>query len=183
MKQVHYLLIAKHLTDDSEVLFFKTRLEAEKEYINRVKPLLDICKSNNLVEEENFEFFSDWGVRFNGGDNSDLDALLSGGVNHYFMVNTISVEDDVTHYFAEFMEWVDDSKIILLNEKDAINMWESRVNNDIEEANLDIDRTDEKTWEGKDGRTIFSLINNSAYFGHDDDVTWTYKYGKINFAY
>jgi len=119
MKTINFVFIAQQLTDDSEVHFFNTPLEAENYFNNEVKPLLVICLEEDLPEDEAYTANEKGNViRFNLGYNRDLDEKLAD-TNKYYYWDSIEVEDDITHYFAQFSDWVDDSSIEFMTEKAA----------------------------------------------------------------
>lgn len=196
MKQLHYVLIAKHLTGDSEVQFFETRKEAVRCFKGLTKPLLDICMKNELEEDEAYSFGQTRDiVRFDSGYDEDLDKAL-GECNHYYCMGVVEVNEDVTHYVAEFSEWVDESTIRFFTEEKAKEVWNDMIDDDIEKAesyhNLKINRYDQTTWEDKSGMTLFQeshytdtrFTNNSysdVYVGYSSEYTWTYRIGKIIF--
>lgn len=190
MKTLHFVLIAKSLTGDSEVRFFNNRLKAEHFFNTNTQPLLEICERNELEEDEVFNFGADKHiVRFNSGYHSELDTNL-GHCHHYYYLAEIEVDDDVTHYFVEFSELVDESTIQFFNEQQAKEIWNQRIDEDIVIADghygYIIDRNDETTWEDEDGMTLYqethySDIYSDAYFGTSPDITWTFRVSHIIF--
>jgi hypothetical protein len=183
MKVLHFVLIAKHLTGDSEVVFFPSHLRAECFFGSKVSPLLEICERNELEEDDAYSFGQTKNiVRFDSGYDEELDALL-GECNHYYYLGQIEVDDDVTHYVADFSEWVDESTIEFFNEQKAKEVWDDKINDEIilaaEHDNIHINRHDQSTWEDKDGMTLFMETNSDAYFGTSSDLTWTFRIGKI----
>jgi hypothetical protein len=188
MKVLHFVLIAKHLTGDSKVVFFPSRLTAERFFQIKVTPLLEICYRNGLAEDEAYSFGQTQDiVRFDSGYDEELDALL-GECNNYYYLGQIEVEVDVTHYVADFSEWVDESTIEFFTEEKAKEVWNDKVDNEIivaaEHENIHINRYDQSTWEAKDGMTLFmethySDMYSDAYFGVSSDLTWTFRIGKI----
>jgi hypothetical protein len=186
MKQLHYVLIAQHLTGDSSVHFFPTSAKAQRFFDNKVTPLLEICYKNKLEEDDVYSFGQTKNiVRFDIGYNDELDALL-GECNHYYRLDTIEVDDDVTHYVAEFSEWVDESNIKFFTENEAREVWNDKVDDSIVIAShherCEINRYNQDTWES-DGVTVFQQTDednhSDAYFGFSTDFTWTYRIGKI----
>ena len=121
MKTLHYVMITKHLTGDSEVLFFNSSAKARDYFIAVTNPLLKVCLDEQLVEDKVYYPTLDakgnvkmW--RFNGGENNALDELI-GGINHCYQIGSAKVNDDVTHYVADFSEYVDESTISFWNEQ------------------------------------------------------------------
>jgi hypothetical protein len=190
MKTLHYVLVGRHLTGDSEIQFFHTRKEAVRFFKAQTSPLLEICYTNKLEEDEVYSFNEDKSaVRFDSGYDDELDSLL-GECNHYFYLGATNVEDDVTHYVADFSEWVDESTVEFFNEQRAKEVWNERVDREIQNASeyegADINREDESTWETEDGMTLFQETHHSdmysdAYFGAAEDLTWTFRVGQIIF--
>lgn len=185
MRVLHFVLNAKHLTGDSEVVFFPSRLRAERYFNSKVSPLLEICERNDLEEDEVYSFGQTTDiVRFDSGYDDELDAAL-GEVNQYFYLGQAEVEDDVTHYVAEFSEWVDESTIEFFNEQKAKEVWNDKIDNEINATPYHkIDRNDDSTWEDEGGMTLFletdySDIYSDAYFGTSSDLTFTYRIGMI----
>jgi hypothetical protein len=190
MKQLHFVLIAKHLTGDSEVQFFETRKEAVRCFKGLTKPLLDICVKNELEEDEAFSFGQERDcVRFDSGYDEDLDKAL-GECNHYYRLGMVEVNEDVTHYVADFSEWVDESVIDFFTEEKAKEVWNDKIDEEIALASqyqgVEISRYHQDTWEDKSGMTLYqethySDMYSDAYFGHSTDMTWTFRIGKIIF--
>lgn len=180
-KQIHYLMVATHLTGDSEVLFFKTREEAEQEFRKRTQHLLSI---DGLEEHTDYYEVDDWSIRFYGNENEDLMAEL-GEVDHYFTVGTIEVQDDVNYYIADFSEHVDESTITFLNREDAVIRYNDLVDDGVDMCVQycdGVNRYDNNTWESDSG-TLFSETDNEdgstdAFFGFSD-VYWTYRIGEV----
>ncbi len=177
-KQIHYLIIARHLPSDSEVLFFKTVEEAKAEFQKRTQPLFAVDK---LEEDNDYWIEDEWAVRFNSGGNQLLSDEL-GEVDHYFKVGTQDVEDDCDCYVADFSEYVDESMIKFFNRENAVVNY-----NDMVESALAIEgkvnRYDQSTWENDDYGTLFTESDNDdgstdAFFGMHD-VYWTYRIGKV----
>lgn len=183
-KQIHYLMVATHLTGDSELHFFKTREEAQAEFQKRTQPLLVI---EGLEEDEDY-YTTDNGVRFYSGTNEELSAEL-GDVDHYFEVNTVEVDDDVECYVADFSEWVDESVIKFYNKQDAITRYNDMVEQGLElinseDFNHNVIRGNQDTWESEDSGTLFMESDNDdgstdAFFGARE-VYFTYRLGKID---
>ena len=191
MKLVHYVLIAQQLTGDSEILFFPSPTQAMDKYRELTDPLLSICLTKNLEHEDVFDYnYNDGGQphtsRFNSGHDEDLDNLL-GENNTYYEVTTLQIPDDATHYVCQFFEYVDDSSVCFFNKKEAILHYNELVDESIRIAhdhnNIQINRYNPETWEGKGIQTLFSEDHKSthtdAFFGYDD-IYWTYRIGSIN---
>jgi hypothetical protein len=188
MKTLYFVMIAQHLTGDSEVVFFPSRLRAERYFQNKVTPLLEICERNELEEDEVYLFGQTKDiVRFNVGYDSELDAALNE-CNHYYYLGQVDVDDDVTHYVADFSDWVDESTIEFFNEERAKEVWNDKIEEELNLAaelhGIEIDRYHQDTWENKEGMTLFqethySDMHSDAYFGFSNDCTWTFRVGKI----
>lgn len=189
MRELHYVLIAKHLPSDSEVSFFPTREQADTFFNSHVEPLLKVCIDNELEEDEAYSFGQTKNiVRFDSGYDEDLDMLL-GECNHYYYVNSVKVDDDANYFVAEFSEWVDESTIEFFNKKNAIVKYNDMVDdtlkimNDSRRDDEGVNRYDNSTWDDDDG-TLFSEIDNGedgstdAFFGFTD-VYFTYRIGEI----
>lgn len=174
-------MVATHLPSDSELHFFKTREEAQAEFQKRTQPLLAI----EGLEEDDDYYTTDNGVRFYSGNNEELSGEL-GDVDHYFEVNTVEVNDDCECYIADFSEHVDDSTVTFLNREDALFRYNDLVDDGIDmcvQLWEGVNRYDNNTWEGSDGSTLFSEIDNEdgstdAFFGFSA-IYWTYRIGKI----
>jgi hypothetical protein len=187
MKQLHYVLIAKHLPSDSEVQFFPTREEADTYFNSCVQPLLKVCIDNELEEDEAYSYGQTNNIiRFDSGYDEELDSLL-GECNHYYYVNSVEVADDVNYYVADFSEWVDESTIEFYNKETAIVKYNDMVDDVIESVNdrhrYGVNRYDNNTWESDDNGTLFSEADNDdgstdAFFGHTD-VYFTFRIGEI----
>ena len=184
MKLIHYVLIAKTLTGDSEVKFFDKEFKAKEYFRERTEPLLAICREEGLEEDDVYyegENRQSW--RFNAGESEALDAEL-GECNTYIAWATVEVNDDVTHYFAEYSDWVDDSSITFYNETDARIFYESSVMDALDTAEYQdvyIDRADTKTWQ-VDGQPTYFTENETkteAFFGFDSDMYWTVVLGEL----
>ena len=191
MKLVHYVLIAQQLTGDSEILFFPTPTQAMDKYRELTDPLLSICLTKNLEDEDVFDYnYNDGGQphtsRFNSGHDEDLDNLL-GENDTYYEVTTLQIPDDATHYVCLFSEYDDESSVVFFNKADAIKNYNNMVDNDIEVADdvtaYGIKRYDQSTWEQEGTQTLFSETHKEGYteafFGYDD-VYWTHRIGSIN---
>ena len=189
MKQLHYVLIAKHLPSDSEVSFFPTREQADAFFNSHVEPLLKVCIDNELEEDEAYSYGQTKNIiRFDSGYDEELDGLL-GECNHYYYVNSVEVTDDVNYFVAELSEWVDESTIELCNKQNAIIKYNTMVDDNLMMLNdyrRDVDgvnRYDNTTWDDENG-TIFSEIDNAddgstdAFFGYTD-VYFTIRIGEI----
>ena len=193
MKTLHYILIARHLTGDSEVLFFPTAEKAADHYDGLVKPITTLCVSEHLDEDVFYKCNTDSkgvivGWRFNSGENDALDELLSDDCNHYYELGQVEVDDDVTHYVVQFSEWVDDTDIRFYNERQALQSLTELVNEGIQMCEdyegHKIDRADCSTWNNSEGMTLFSETSNThlidVYFGYGD-TTSTVRFGNIHF--
>jgi len=196
MKLLNFVMVAKHLTGDSEVHFFPTNEEADAFFDGLVKPLLDVCMKNDLEEDEAYSFgqTKDMSstllynvVRFDSGYDSELDALLDE-CNHCYRMDSIEVPENVTHYVADFSEWVDESVIEFYTEQEAKEVWNDKIDEEIRLASkyhgIEISRHHQETWDDKSGVNLFqethySDIYSDAYFGHSD-MTWTFRIGIIN---
>jgi hypothetical protein len=187
MKQLHYVLIAKHLPSDSEVSFFPTREQADAFFNSCVEPLLKVCVDNELEEDEAYSYGQTKNiVRFDSGYDEELDGLL-GECNHYYYVNSVEVADDVNTFIAEFSEWVDESTIEFFNKETAIIKYNDMVDDTLQIMNdshrYGVNRYDNTTWETDDNGTLFSEIDNEdgstdAFFGFTE-VYFTYRIGEI----
>jgi len=192
MKTLHYVMITKHLTGDSEVLFFDSSAKARDYFIAVTNPLLKVCLDEQLVEGEVYFPTLDakgnvsmW--RFNGGENVALDELI-GEVNHCYQIGSAKVNDDVTHYVADFSEYVDESTISFWNEKQAIEQYNDLIDNELEMANDNgfyINRYDNTTWVDDEGKILFQeeigLPYGECYFGWFEQPTNTIRCGKIDY--
>lgn len=189
MRELHYVLIAKHLPSDSEVSFFPTREQADAFFNSHVEPLLKVCIDNELEEDEVYSFGQTKNiVRFDSGYNEDLDSLL-GECNHYYYVNSVKVGDDANYFVADFSEWVDESTIEFFNKETAIIKYNDMVDDTLEMMNNSrrdteqVNRYDNTTWDDEDDGTLFSETDNGdgstdAFFGFTD-VYFTYRIGEI----
>jgi hypothetical protein len=189
MKQLHYVLIAKHLPSDGEAHFFPTREQADAFFNSHVEPLLKVCIDNELEEDEAYSYGQTKNIiRFDSGYDEELDGLL-GECNHYYYVNSVEVTDDVNYFVAELSEWVDESTIEFCNKQNAIIKYNDMVDdnlmmlNDYRRDENSVNRYDNSTWEDENG-TIFSEIDNAddgstdAFFGYTD-VYFTIRIGEI----
>jgi hypothetical protein len=188
-KQINYLLIAFGVTGDSNVLFYATPELAEQAFKNLTQPLVDVCMNNYYDTDKHdvFETFQDdKAIRFNSGIIDALDILI-GESNVYYEWGTKTVDDNVSHYIAEFSEWVDDSSITFHNQQDAEIKYNKAINDGIQTANdhhhHNVSRDNPETWEGEDFETLFSetiTTYSDAYFGYNVDCSYTYRYGSIS---
>ena len=189
MKQLHYVLIAKHLPSDSEVSFFPTREQADAFFNSHVEPLLKVCIDNELEEDEVYSYGQTKNIiRFDSGYDVELDGLL-GECNHYYHVDSVEVADDVNYFVAELSEWVDESTIEFFNKQNAIIKYSTMVDdnllllNDYRMYEDGVNRYDNTTWDDENG-TIFSEIDNAddgstdAFFGYTD-VYFTIRISEI----
>jgi len=189
MKQLHYVLIAKHLPSDSEVSFFPTREQADAFFNSHVEPLLKVCIDNELEQDEVYSYGQTKNIiRFDSGYDVELDGLL-GECNHYYHVDSVEVADDVNYFVAELSEWVDESTIEFCNKQNAIIKYNTMVDdnlmmlNDYRRDENSVNRYDNSTWDDENG-TIFSEIDNAddgstdAFFGYTD-VYFTIRIGEI----
>jgi hypothetical protein len=154
--------------------------------------LLKVCLDEQLVEDEVYYPTLDakgnvkmW--RFNGGENVALDELI-GGVNHCYQIGSAKVNDDVTHYVADFSEYVDESTISFWNEQSATEHYNDLIDNELEMANdrgHGIDRYDQTTWNNEEGMTLFQESigkpYGECYFGWCLQPTNTIRCGDINY--
>ena len=147
MRTLHYLLIAKELTGDSEVLFFKSAIDAKEKFDELTKPLIDICSHDNSLKDDVCEFGFNT-ARFNGGYNSELDSYLNAS-NHRYTVDSIEVADDITHYLCVFLDFVDDSFISFYNKNDAKIAYNETVDEYVSYQRL-IDKNDKETWKNEE---------------------------------
>jgi hypothetical protein len=176
-RNINYVLIAEPLTGDSKVMFYKTKKEARMAFNTLTKPFIKACKYVPEASETKTSVDT-YGIRFNQGYCDTLDDLLPHG-NKYIEWGWIKADKNITHYFAEYSEWVDDSYIVFLTKKEAIDRYEIMINDGIVNLNDNQDtdklakyvdkvkRYDQSTWETEDGQTLFdeSEQNNKAFFG------------------
>jgi len=183
MKNVNALLIARQLTGDSEVLFFDNPVEAILAYQSLTNPLFRIISENDITEDEGVyeRYDNPFAVRFNGGELSELDEteLMDGG-NVYVEVVSKQVYDDVTHYFADFSEYVDDSTILFHNKESITELYNNTVDSELSAINTlnvgtKIVRGDESTW-----GDVFCEddAKQQTFFGFGD-IYGTYEVGEI----
>lgn len=186
-KFVHYLLIARALPKDSEVLFFETIEEAYDMFRKLTQPLLSI---NGLQDGIDYYEEDDWCIRFNAGENEELSANLDYQ-DQYFHVGTQDVDIECTHYIAEFSEYTDESNINFFTKERAITAYNDLVDDGIQIQHTrrnqePINRYDQTTWEDEKIGTLFSETDNNdgstdAFFGYDD-MYWIYRIGAAKFA-
>ena len=184
-KQIHYLIIATHLPSDSEVVFYDKVEDAKAEFQKRTQEIFAL--DSNLEDEVDFWCEDDWAVRFNAGNNEALSNFL-GDVDHYFKVGTQDVEDDCTHYVADFSEYVDECNIKFFNKQTAIETYNDMIDEGISMQHNNrnqnpVSRYDQDTWEDEDYGTLFMETDNSdgssdAFFGFSY-VYWTYRIGEV----
>lgn len=193
-KQINYLLIARELTGDSELLFFDTLEQAKAEYSERTQ---EIFNSDETLEEGvDFEYDTHWkllrgqdeAITFKGSDSEKLSALLNY-IDHYFLVGCQEVEDDCTHYLADFSEHLDLSHVTFFNKEDAFTQYNKlvedgiKMQNDYSRNTDNVLRDDKSTWEDDKFGTLFGEgVNDDgsteAFFGFSD-VYWIYRVGEI----
>jgi hypothetical protein len=183
MKKVHALLIARQLTGDSEVLFFNNPNEAILAYQSLTNPLFSIIAENDIAEDEGVyeRYDNPFAVRFNSGELSELDEteLMDEG-NVYVEVISKEVYDDVTHYFADFSEYVDDSTILFHNKESITELYNNTVDEELFSINevksgAMIVRGEESTW----GDIFYEDdIKQQSFFGFCD-VYGTFMIGEI----
>lgn len=188
MRTLHFVLIARNLTGDSEVLFFTSKLEAEFYFKSKVKPLLDICERKELAEDEVYSFGKTKNiVRIDSGYDEELDAAL-GECNTYFFLGEIEADEDITHYVADFSEWVDESVIDFFTEEKAKEVWNDKIDEEIVLASqyqgVEISRYHQDTWEDESGMTLYqethySDMYSDAYFGYSIEMSSTFRVGVI----
>lgn len=189
-KQINYLLIAEELTGDSTVKFFPTPELAEKAFKKHTNPLIQTCIDAGADENNEDVFYSlkdGKAYRFNYGILDELDDQLNE-CNQYVEWNTITVNNDVTHYIAQFSEWVDDSSINFYPQQTSIISLHSLINEQIsiakEHHNITIDPQNSKTWKNTEGQTLYlestDFVKNQAniFFGYSD-VYLTIQHGQI----
>jgi hypothetical protein len=188
-KQINYLLIAQGLTGDSSVQFFPTPELAKQAFDNLTQPLIKVCMDNGCNPDDEDVFYptkDGKGVRFNSGELETLDELICEN-NEYYEWNTITAPDDVTHYIAEFNEYVDESSISFHTKDEATTKYNDLIDQSIQIAKdhhgVEINRYNQSTWETENG-TVFSepidtTVNHTdAFFGYSD-VYYTYRCGQI----
>lgn len=184
-------MVCEQLTGDSWVMFYQTPELAEKAFNNLVQPLIEVCKSNGYDVEDSdvcYTFVGKQAWRFNAQELDALDELI-GETNVYYEWGSVTVNDDVTHYFAEFSEWVDEGTITFHTAEEAKIKYNDAIDNTLIAANErghEINRYDQSTWENEEGMTLFSepidtSVNYSdAYFGYELDPTFTFRCGEID---
>lgn len=188
-KFVHYLLIARALPKDSEVLFFQTVEEAKNEFHKRVNELFEL--DDNLENGVHYDRIDAYAIRFHAGEHEELSAQLDYQ-DQYFHVGTQDVDIDCTHYVAEFSEYTDESNINFFTKEKATIAYNDLVDDGIQiqhthKRNQEpVNRYDQTTWEDEKIGTLFSETDNNdgstdAFFGYDDNY-WVYRIGAINFA-
>lgn len=190
-KQINFLLIAQGLTGDGNVYFYATPELAEQAFKNLTQPLTDICINNYYDTDKHdvFETFQDdKAMRFNSGILDALDILI-GGSNIYYQWGTVTVDDHVTHYIAEFNEWLDESKITFHNAEQAKIKYNDAIDEGISIAashhHIHINRYDQSTWE-HEGNTVYSepintkLNHTDVFFGYSSDAFYTIRCGSID---
>jgi hypothetical protein len=181
-KQINYLMIAYALTGDSTVTFYPTPESAKQAFNNHTEPLVALCLENYYDTEEQDVFYhvnDGKGLRFNSGELEALDEII-GESNVYYEWGTVEVGDDVTHYFADFSEWVDDSIVLFLSKEEAENRYESAITEGIEVAKdhfrIIINREEDTD---AFSETKHPTENHTdAFFGFDD-VYYTARLGEI----
>lgn len=189
-KQLNYLMVAEQLTGDSRVMFFATPELAKAAFDNLTQPLIKVCEDNYYDTEEEDVFYytkEGKGVRFNSGELEELDELI-GDTNVYYEWGTVDVADDVTHYVAQFSEWVDESDIDFYTKDTAVIRQNSLIDEGLQIAEdhhgYTIDRQDKTTWECEENGTIFSedvdaSVNYTDVFFGYTDVYYTIRCGEI----
>ena len=128
-KTIFYIIIARHLTGDSEVLFFNNSDERNEKFIELTHPLISYCMEHNLDEdvmETTDNGFEPVAYRFNCGENTKLDRMLKENTT-WFAKGERVINNDCTHYVAEFSEWVDETTIKFFTEKEAQTYYEDMV--------------------------------------------------------
>ena len=192
MKPLYYLIITRELTGDSEVLFYPTLQDAIDAYNLQTAPMLRVCLKNELEQDEVFNFEEDNknAVRFNAGYDEDLDLVL-GQTNTHFAVGIKEVDDNITHYIANFSDYVDESTIQFYPNASARIVYDSMVEDCLEMFNDRtgkrdgiIDRNDITTWTPKDSHNLFDEDEErtEAYFGYYSDNCNTLRIGEIKFV-
>lgn len=189
-KQLNYVMVAEQLTGDSRVMFFTTPELAKKAFDDLTQPLISVCMDTYYDTDEQDVFYytkEGKGVRFNSGELEELDELI-GDTNVYYEWGTVDVTDDVTHYVAQFSEWVDESDIDFYNKDTAVIRHKSLIDEGLQVAEdhhgYIIDRNDQSTWENAERGTIFSEDVHTSpnhidtFFGYSD-VYYTIRSGEI----
>lgn len=190
-KQLNYLLIAEGLTGDSKVYFYATPELAEKAFKIQTEPLIKACIDGGADEEEENVFYSlkdgkAW--RFNTGELDELDKLLNE-CNLYIEWGIATVDNDVTHYIAEFSEWVDESTISFYTKDTSTIRYNDLIDEGItiaaEHHDIHINRYDQSTWV-HEGNTVFSepidtsVNHTDVFFGYNQDTYYTIRCGEID---
>jgi len=184
--KINYLIIAQHLTGDSELHFFPTPELAKAKYEELTEPLLAICNTKSLEVDDVYFIDEDGkGCRFNAGNDEDIDDII-GEVDHWYKWDSIEVSDDATHYVADFSEYVDESTVTFWNEQSATEHYNDLIDNELEMANdmgHGIDRYDQTTWNNEEGMTLFQESigkpYGECYFGWNEQPTNTIRCGVI----
>lgn len=190
-KQLNYLMVVEQLTGDSRVMFFATPELAKQAFDNLTQPLIKVCMENYYDTDEQDVFYhtkEGKGVRFNSGELEALDDLI-GDNNVYYEWDSVEVADDVTHYVAEFSEWVDEGGITFHAKDNAVKVYNDRIDDGLQIAKdhhgHSINRYDKSTWESGEKGTLFteaidtSVNHSDAFFGYSD-VYYTYRCGEID---
>ena len=190
-KQLNYLMVVEQLTGDSRVMFFATPELAKLAFERQIQPLIEVCKSNGYDTEENdvcYQTKEGKGWRFNSQFLDALDELI-GDTDVYYEWDSVTVPDDVTHYVAEFSEWVDEGSITFHTAEEAKIKYNDNIDTQIVAANQsghNINRYDQSTWQNEEGMTLYSepidtSVNYSdAFFGCFVDPYFTYRCGEID---
>lgn len=131
-------MICSELTGDSSVHVYPTEQAALEHFDDCVQPILQICLKNNIELDGDAvtEYHHSKGraFRFNAGIHEALDEI-NGEANMYYKLGRVTgVDDDVTHYLAQFSQWVDESTVDFYNEKDTNHLYESLVQEGIDDA-------------------------------------------------
>jgi len=191
MKKLFVLMSVTELTGDSTVKFFTTKEARDVAFFNIVQPLREICWAESMEEDEQyFEEFNEatgelTGIRFNTGENDVLDeALPFQDVNNYFERRDIEVNNNITHYVAQFSQHVDESTIQFFTQEQAEQEYEAHVNALLNIAkdhySKTINRNKPSTWTDESIGTMFDEDKDAkiAYFGLGDP-TETVAMGEI----
>ena len=191
-KQLNYLMVAEQLTGDSRVMFFTTPELAKQGFDNITQPLIKIwadmgCNPHYDDDDVFYSVKDGKGIRFNSGQLEELDELI-GHTNVYYEWGTVDVADDVTHYVAQFSEWVDESDIDFYTKDTAVIRHNSLIDEGLQIAEdhhgYIIDRNDQSTWENAERGTLFSEDVHTSpnhidtFFGYSD-VYYTIRRGEI----
>jgi len=182
------LLISRHLTGDSEILFFENEQEAITHFNNLVKPLLKILSNYGIKpdgdDDEVYYGTHELSIRFRTGYNSEIDGIL---LDSDLYLEVVDVPEWATHYFVQWAEWVDETEITFCHSSfEAIGHYEIMVRANIEGINTEtaphiVLRHDETTHCEEMSHTYFSedATMDNAYFGYTD-CSWTFQWGVIN---